>query len=205
MPAEAVSSANSPATPPIHLQVLLGRPGWSRWSQFPPEEAAWSPDPPSPEVLVLAPGAKALPSRVSLRTRSHPVVSPVKLVGTSISGCCSSVQDVWESLPAGGGHAATQLQMVPASFQLPVGHQDAVSVRRGAEGGATTVLQTYAYLDHSPMSSRTFIFLRSATFSHLCLYCGLPAGQKGCCCWNPVGRGVAAVTLQQSHLRTAGV
>lgn len=177
MPAEAVSSASSPATPPIHLQVLLGRPGWSRWSQFPHEEAAWSPHPASQEVLVLAPGAKALPSRVSLRTRSHPVVPPVKLVGTSSSGCCSSVQDVWEPLPAGGGHAATQLQVVPASFQLPVGHQDAVSVRRGAEGGATAVLHlSRSYLDRSPMSSRTLVFLRSATFSHLCLHRGLPGG-----------------------------
>lgn len=58
------------------------------------------------------------------------------------------MQDVLESLPGGGGHAVTDLQMVPAALQLPVGRQGSDSVRGGAEGGAPPV-QTHLKPDGS--------------------------------------------------------
>ncbi|CAF89521.1 unnamed protein product [Tetraodon nigroviridis] len=68
-------SSSSPAAPPVQLQVLLGGPGWSRRSQFPPEEAAWGPVPPSQGFLVLAPGAEALPSQASTLRSANRVAS----------------------------------------------------------------------------------------------------------------------------------
>lgn len=151
LPAEALRPASSsPAAPPVQLPVLLGRPVWSRWSQFPPEEAGWSLVPPSEEFLVLAPSPEALPSQVSSKD-PHPAAG-----GTAVS-VCSCVQDVSESLRAGGGFAASNLQMVPAPLQLPVGHQASTSVRGGAEGGAAPLLQKHLHLDWSLMRPRTFI------------------------------------------------
>lgn len=195
LPPQAVRSASSsPAAPPVQLQVLLGGPGWSRRSQFPPEEAAWGPVPPSQGFLVLAPGAEALPSQVSEDAVPAAAPGPAPWPGANSVSGCSSVQDVSGPLRAGGGHAAPQLQMVPASLRLPAGHPASASVRGGAEGGATALLRPgRAAEEHQGL-------LKMVPLGRL----SSPVWQKGSCCGTG-GRGVAVVTLQQSRPRTAGV